>query len=245
MCVCVRRSVGVLGPTARPPKIPFCFCSLLWCSLFVWPSGVFSAFSALLLDCFSPCSGFLLECFLLFMAVFWSVSCFFLAMYWIILRLSCLLLGCSCGALVAPEEHGQPSNAKSLSLELHCEKPGGGHQLAPPTRMYLAGTPAATSCCGRAMAYPDGVGFLVGDFNICDPAEGMLNSRSQTFSDGDTSRAAALLAAFRRTVEIAQPFFTREDVRRDRSIQTLSRVVRALVVHPMAELRDFRSIPER
>ena len=27
--------------------------------------------------------------------------------------------------------------------------------------------------------YPDGVGFLVGDFNICDPAEGMLNTRSQ------------------------------------------------------------------
>ena len=41
--------------------------------------------------------------------------------------------------------------------------------------------------------YTDGMGFLVGDFNICDPAEGRLNSLSQTFSYGDVSRAAALL----------------------------------------------------
>ena len=33
--------------------------------------------------------------------------------------------------------------------------------------------------------YPGGVGFLVGDFNICDPADGRLNSRSPTFSNGD------------------------------------------------------------
>ena len=40
--------------------------------------------------------------------------------------------------------------------------------------------------------YTNNIGFLVGDFNICDPAVGRLNSRSHTFSDGDTSRATAL-----------------------------------------------------
>ena len=87
--------------------------------------------------------------------------------------------------------------------------------------------------------YPDGVGFLVGDFNICDRDEGRLNSRNQAFIDGDTSRAAALLAASSRSVEIAQPYFTRKDDRRDGSIHTLSRIDRIFINLPTAELRDF------
>ena len=47
-------------------------------------------------------------------------------------------------------------------------------------------------------------------------------------------------AAFSRSVEIAQLFFIRKDVRRDGSIQTLSRVDRGLVVLLMAEMRDFQ-----
>ena len=35
-------------------------------------------------------------------------------------------------------------------------------------------------------SYADGVGFLVGDFNICDPDEGRVTSRNWTFSEGDT-----------------------------------------------------------
>ena len=87
--------------------------------------------------------------------------------------------------------------------------------------------------------HPDGAGNLVGDFNICDPAEGRLNSRNQTFSDGDASRAAALLAVFRRSVEIAESFAIRKDVRRDDSIHTSSRIDRVFVNLPIAELRDF------
>ena len=59
--------------------------------------------------------------------------------------------------------------------------------------------------------------FLVGDSNICDPAEDRVNSRTQTFSN-DTSRAAALPATVPRAVEIAQTYFTRADMRRDGSI---------------------------
>ena len=40
--------------------------------------------------------------------------------------------------------------------------------------------------------FPERKGFLVGHFNIFDPAEGRPNARTQTFSDGDVSRAAAL-----------------------------------------------------
>ena len=90
-------------------------------------------------------------------------------------------------------------------------------------------------------AYPDCVGFLVGYFNICDPAEGRLKSRDQTFSDGDASRAAApprhLSPALLR---FAQPFFTRRVVRRDGSIHTLSRIDRMFLNLPMSELRDFQ-----
>ena len=58
------------------------------------------------------------------------------------------------------------------------------------------------------------MGFLVGDCNICDPAQGRLHSRTQTSTDGDTDLATALLAAFPCAVEIAKPYLTRKDMRR-------------------------------
>ena len=80
----------------------------------------------------------------------------------------------------------------------------------------------------RQTVFFTAVGFLVGNF--CDPAEGSLNSRTKTFSDGDTYRAAALLAAFLRAAEIAL----------DGAIYTLSRIDRLFINLPMAELRDVR-----
>ena len=62
----------------------------------------------------------------------------------------------------------------------------------------------------------------------------------RSFGDGDTGRAAVLLAAIPRSVEIAQPNFTRKDERRDGSIHTLSRSDRMFINLPMAELRDFK-----
>ena len=43
---------------------------------------------------------------------------------------------------------------------------------------------------------------------------------------GDTRGGATLLAAFPCSVEIAQPYFTRKNERRDGSIHTLSRIDR-------------------
>ena len=39
-------------------------------------------------------------------------------------------------------------------------------------------------------AYPNGVGVILGDFNICDPEEGRFNVWNQTFTDGDPGKTA-------------------------------------------------------
>ena len=39
-------------------------------------------------------------------------------------------------------------------------------------------------------AYPNGVGIILGDFNICDPEEGRFNVWNQTFTDGDPGKTA-------------------------------------------------------
>ena len=58
-------------------------------------------------------------------------------------------------------------------------------------------------------------------------------------------RAAALLAAPSHSFQIAQPFFTFTDLRRDGSIRKLSRIDRVFANLPMAELRDFQCHPTR
>ena len=94
---------------------------------------------------------------------------------------------------------------------------------------HVAGTPPETPCCIWTLACLLRWGGLsCWEFLKCDPAEGRLNSRTLTISDGDASRAAALFAAFPRAVEIAQPFSTRTDLRRDGSFHTLSRIDRSV-----------------
>ena len=39
-------------------------------------------------------------------------------------------------------------------------------------------------------AYPNGVGVILGDINICDPEEGRFNVWNQTFTDGDPGKTA-------------------------------------------------------
>ena len=39
--------------------------------------------------------------------------------------------------------------------------------------------------------YPDAIGIIMGDFNICQPEEGRFNVWNQTFTDGDTGKAAS------------------------------------------------------
>ena len=45
-------------------------------------------------------------------------------------------------------------------------------------------------------AYPNGVGVILGDFNICDPDEGRFNVWNQTFTGGDPGKAAVFHSFF-------------------------------------------------
>ena len=68
-------------------------------------------------------------------------------------------------------------------------------------------------------AYPNGVGIILGDFNICDPEEGRFIVWNPTFTDGDPRKIAMFHSFFphvRRTVQRAPRYFvsTRAWIRR-------------------------------
>ena len=88
-------------------------------------------------------------------------------------------------------------------------------------------------------AYPNGVGILLGDFNICDPEEGRLNVWNQSFTDGDPGKTAVFHLFFSHVLEIALPDYTRRDSSALGSIRTLSRIYRIFINLPMAGARDF------
>ena len=91
--------------------------------------------------------------------------------------------------------------------------------------------------CG--LLYPEALGVITGDFNICEPEEGRFNSWNQTFTDGVAGKAALFCSFFSHVLEIAQPDFTRRDSTSDGTIRTLSRIDRAFINLPVAEARDF------
>ena len=87
--------------------------------------------------------------------------------------------------------------------------------------------------------YPHAIGIIMGDFNICEPEEGRFNVWNQTFTDGDTGKAALFHSLFPHVLEIAQPDCTRRDSSVIGIIRTLSRIDRIFITLPMAEARDF------
>ena len=60
-------------------------------------------------------------------------------------------------------------------------------------------------------SYPNGVGIILGDFNICDPEEGRFHVWNQTFTDGDPTKTAMFHSFFPHVLEIAQPDCTTRD----------------------------------
>ena len=44
--------------------------------------------------------------------------------------------------------------------------------------------------------YPEALGVMIGDFNICEPEEGRFNTWNQTFTDGDAGKAAFFRSLF-------------------------------------------------
>ena len=73
--------------------------------------------------------------------------------------------------------------------------------------------------------FPDAIGVILGDFNICDPEEGRFNVWNQPFTEGDTGKADIFHSFFPRVFEIAQPDFTRRDSTVDGVFRTLSRIL--------------------
>ena len=89
-------------------------------------------------------------------------------------------------------------------------------------------------------SYPNGVGIILGDFNICEPEEGRFNVWNQTFTDGDPRKTAMFHSFFLpHVLEIAQPDYTRRDSTALGIIRTLSRIDRIFINLPVAEARDF------
>ena len=88
-------------------------------------------------------------------------------------------------------------------------------------------------------SYPNAVGIILGDFNICEPEEGRFNVWNQTFTDGDTGKAALFHSFFPHVLEIAQPDCTMRDSSVIGIIRTLSRIDRIFINFPVAEARDF------
>ena len=76
-------------------------------------------------------------------------------------------------------------------------------------------------------------------FNICEPEEGRFNVWKETFTDGDTGKAALFHSLFPHVLEIAQPDCTWRDSTVIGIIRTLSRIDRIFINLPVAEVRDF------
>ena len=74
--------------------------------------------------------------------------------------------------------------------------------------------------------YPNAVGIIMGDVNICEPEEGRFNVWNRNFTDGDTGKAALFHFLFPHVLEIAQPDCTWRDSSVIGIIRTLSRIDR-------------------
>ena len=76
--------------------------------------------------------------------------------------------------------------------------------------------------------------------NMCEPEEGRFNVWDQTFTDGETGKAASFHSLFPRVLVVAQLVYTGRDSSIIGVFRTRSRIDRAFINIPMAEARDFR-----
>ena len=90
--------------------------------------------------------------------------------------------------------------------------------------------------------YSDAIGMIMGDLNVCEPEEGRFNVWNQSFTDGDTGKAALFHSFFPRMHEIAQPSFIRRDATTDGTIRTLSRIEHSSIL-PRLKLATSTDIP--
>ena len=100
--------------------------------------------------------------------------------------------------------------------------------------------------CGRLRlihshwdAYRNGVGIILGGFNICDPEEDALMSGTRHSLMATPGKTAVFHSFFPHVLEVAQPDYTRRDSTVLGIIRTLSRIDHIFINLPMAEARDF------
>ena len=80
-------------------------------------------------------------------------------------------------------------------------------------------------------SYPNAVGIILADFNICEPEEGRFNVWNQSFTDGDTGKPILFHSLFPHVHEIPQPDYTRRDSSASRIKRTLSRIDRIFSIY--------------
>ena len=91
--------------------------------------------------------------------------------------------------------------------------------------------------------YSNAFGIIMGDLNICEPEEGRFNVWNQTFTDGDTGKAALFHSLLPHVLEITQPDYTRRDSSTIGIIRTLSRIV-FLLTCPWLKCATSIAIPK-
>ena len=88
--------------------------------------------------------------------------------------------------------------------------------------------------------YSEALGVITeDDFSICEPEEGRFNVWNQTFTDGDTGKAAIFHSFSSRSRNCPASLYE-GDSSVNGVLRTLSRIDRAPITLPMAEARDFQ-----
>ena len=87
-------------------------------------------------------------------------------------------------------------------------------------------------------SYSNGVGIILGDFNICDPEEGRFNVCNQTFTDGDPRMTAMFHSCFHMFLRLLN-LITRGGTPQPLGSSALCQGLIVFFNLPFTEARDF------
>ena len=89
-------------------------------------------------------------------------------------------------------------------------------------------------------AFPNGVGIILGDLNICDPEEGRFIVWNQTFTDGDAGKTAVFHAFFHTSLRLLNLITQGRTPQPLGSYALFQGLIVFFINLPVAEARDFR-----
>ena len=87
--------------------------------------------------------------------------------------------------------------------------------------------------------YPDAIGTIMGDFNICEPEEGRFNVWNQTSPTVTRERLPYFILCFLMFSKLPSLIIQMRDSSVNGAFRTLSRIDGTFINLPMAEARDF------